>query len=165
MDAALQHAWLSSSPPFNGVTLRTEDLVRLERLSQLLSTAIVFLREEFGDASLLQHADWHEHDGYITSSAATDWNALANLVASPETLYEQRRGEDFVRIGVYEGRGGFYLRIWVPEDNDDPEEYPGRWGSFDVSAAEPVVVRLNRALGSAGLVLSNAKPYFDQRSA
>lgn len=165
MDEPLLRAWSGGLPPFDGVTLRPTDLVPLELLFQMLSETIGFLREKFSESTLLRHADWHEHDGYITASVPTDWETVTGLITSAEALYEQRPGDDFVCIGIYEAQGAFYLRIGVPDENDDPELYPGRWGMFDVSAAEPLIAELKSVLGRDGLVTSDAKTYFTERSA
>jgi hypothetical protein len=165
MDEPLFRAWSDGLPPFDGVTLRSADLVPLELLFHMLSETIGFLREKFPEAKLLRHDDWHEHDGYITSSVPTDWGEVSGLITSATALYEQRPGDDFVRIGIYEPQGAFYLRIGVPDEDDDPELYPGRWGMFDVSAAEPLIAELKSVLRWDGLETSDTMAYFNERSA
>jgi hypothetical protein len=164
MDDRLHIALTSGSEPFAGNTLHLSDLISLKDLRTLLADVVVYLKAEIPEAMLLRHADWHEHDGYRTASSPASWEELVKLTSSEQSLYDQRPGDDFVQIGIYEATGAFYLRINVVEENDDPEQYPGRWGSFDVSAPEPLLLRLKNALHCDILAISEAKSYFHQRS-
>jgi hypothetical protein len=165
MDDPLHIALTNGAKPFASNTLHLSDLIPLRDLQTLLADVIAYLKAENQEATLLRHADWHEHDGYRTASSPTNWGELVNLASSEQFLYDQRPGDDFVQIGVYEATGAFYLRINVVEEDDDPEQYPGRWGSFDVSAPEPLLSKLKNALHCESLVISEARPYFYQRSA
>jgi hypothetical protein len=165
MDDPLHIAMTNGAKPFAGSTLHLSDLIPLSALQALLAEVVAYLKSENPEATLLRHADWHEHDGYLTASSPTTWEELVSLASSEESLYYQRPGDDFVQIGIYEANGAFYLRINVIEEDDDPEQYPGRWGSFDVSAPEPLLSKLKNALQCDSLALSQARFYFQQRSA
>lgn len=165
MDESLHIALKNGSEPFTGNTLHLSDLIPLKDLRALLEVIVAFLKAEVPGAVLQRHADWHEHDGYITESSPTNWEELASLVSSEQSLYDQRPGDDFVQIGIYEASGAFYLRINVIEEDGDPEQYPGRWGSFDVSAKESLLSKLKGALHCSRLSVSETRSYFNQRAA
>jgi hypothetical protein len=165
MDEFLERACSRASKSFDGFTLFPKDLLPLTELASALAATVDFLQTKFPAAELLRHADWHEHDGFITSSAASSWAEVSMIVASPDSLYASRVGEDFVRLGIYERTGSFYLRIWVPDEDDDPEQYPGRWGSFDLSSSHNLVNQVASSLTIPGLETSEAKSYFEARSA
>ena len=99
MDKFLQQACAVGSKPFDGLTLRPKDLLPLTQLSSLLATTVAVLRNEFPAAELLRHADWHEHDGYVSGSVASNWADLEAIVASPEDLYASRPGDDLSALG------------------------------------------------------------------
>jgi hypothetical protein len=165
MDDPLHLALTNGTTPFAGSTLHLSDLIPLSELQTLLANVVAYLKAEIPEATLLRHADWHEHDGYLTASSPTTWEDVVNLASSEESLYNQRPGDDFVQIGIYEANRAFYLRISVIEEDNDPEQFPGRLGSFDVSASEPLLSKLKNALHCESLVVSEARPYFQQRSA
>ena len=165
MDQPLTASLAAGTPPFDGQTLCLPELLPLEELVRVLGVTVTALRARWPEADLLHHEDWLEHDGYITNSKPFTWAELMALVASPEALYVGRPSDDFVRTGVYSPTAGFYLRVWVPDENDDPEHYPGRWGSFDLSANAEVLAKLEQALPSQGFLRCSARSYFNQRSA
>jgi hypothetical protein len=78
---------------------------------------------------LATFADWHEHDGYLTSRQGTTWKTLEQVLASEQSLYESRTGETFVRQSYYPTDDTFLLRIYVLDEDED-SDYPGRWGDF-----------------------------------
>jgi hypothetical protein len=157
LDAFLHQAWTTARPPFARSTLRPAGTVALEELSGVLREVVRILQQRFGDCALLRNDDWHEHDGYMTSSAPTDWKWLADLVASAESLYEKRPTDDFVRITVYDASGGFCLRVWIPEEDD---HRTGRWGSFDISGADDLVEAVDHAIHLNERVISSSVEYF-----
>ncbi len=163
MDEKLQHAWHTADQPFAGNTLHLADLVPLDRLSLLLSAVVSALRRTHETASLLRLADWHEHDGYVTSAHSITWQELEVIASSAAALYEQRPGDDFVRLGFYETTGAFFLRVWVLDEDDDRDSYPGKWGNLDLSASEALLQIVAASVPSEKLLLSPAKKYFDER--
>jgi hypothetical protein len=165
VDDTLQKAWINAASPFNGETACLPDLVPIEHLSGLLSVVVGTLRKEVECSSLAVVSDWHEHDGYISSSQSTDWQSLAELVASPTALYEQRPGDDFVRVAFFDRDLQFLLRVWIPDENDDPDQYPGRWGTFDLSGSSMLVRTIAHALPGDKLLFCDAKSFFDKRYA
>jgi hypothetical protein len=165
VDQKLQHAWHTEARPFDGKTLHLADLVPLDRLSLLLSAAVTALRRAYENASLLSLADWHEHDGYITSAHPITWQELEAIASSVATLYERRPGDDFVRLGFYEASGTFFLRVWVLDEDDDRDNYPGKWGNFDLSASEALLQVVASSVPSESFLFSPALKYFNERFA
>ena len=163
VDSYLQQSLSTGSPPLGGQTTYPPDLVPLDRLASILTVVVTCLQAKSPAEALLRHEDWHEHDGYITISKPCTWAELVALVASPETLYASRPDDDFVRIGVYAPNGAFYLRVWVPDEDDDPQYYPGRWGTFDLSASKELLVEVARVLPGQELSRSASKAFFEQR--
>jgi hypothetical protein len=165
MDDTLLKAWTNTTSPFDGEALCLRDLVPIERLSQLLSVTVGALRVEFGDSILAVNSDWHEHDGYVSPSEPTDWEFLGELAASPTALYDHRPGDDFVRLAFFDSRCRFLLRIWIPDENDDPDQYPGKWGTFDLSSSATVIQTITQLLPTAELAVCDAKSFFSKRYA
>jgi hypothetical protein len=165
VDSPLHHALATGSPPFDGQTLCPSDLLPLDKLAPILATVVTCLRARWPAEKPLRHEDWHEHDGYITSSMPSTWTDLAALFASSESLYSGCPRDDFVRVGIYAMNAGFYLRVWVPDEDDDPEFRPGRRGTFDLSASEEVLTELESAFPEQGFSRHGSKAYFEQRSA
>ncbi len=165
MDALLRESLSAGTKPFDGNLIHTADLLPLSHLSQVLAKTIQVLRSKWPDAELRRHADWHEHDGYLTSSATSCWSEVEDLVSSPEHLYANRPGEDFVRIGIYDLQGSFYLRVWVPDENDDPELHPGRWGSFDIAGPDELLRAVQAFATGLALRTTSAVAYFTACSA
>ena len=165
MDDTLQKAWINAAPPFNGETACLPDLVPIEHLSGLLSVVVKALQREVECSTLKVVSDWHEHDGYISSSQSTDWQSLAELVASPTALYEQRPADDLVRLAFFDPHRRFLLRVWIPDEDDDPEQYPGRWGTFDLSGSSILVRAIAQELPEDRLLFCDAKSFFDKRYA
>lgn len=142
MDALMDSAWRGAAPPFGGETLHVGPLP-LSELQRLLAAAVAELRSVFGECPLHSFEDWHEHDGYVTTAVLADWNDLSALVEAVDTLYAGRCSDDFVQRAYYDEDRNFILRIWVPEEDDDPEQFPGMSGSFDVSGAPSLLDRLH----------------------
>ena len=165
MDEMLINAWRSAAPPFDGATARPADLLPLVYLSSALRSLVEALHRRHGNATLLRLDDWHEHDGYVTSSRPITWQELVAITATPEALYEQRPGDDHVRLAVYESTGRFMLRIWIPDEDDDLDMYPGRWGDFDLTASESYLQEIMAATSVGALSISPATRYFEKRFA
>ena len=84
-----------------------------------------------------------------------NWKKILNWFRSSNTLYESRSGDDFVRVGIYSQSCEFYFRYYLPDDNDDPEFYPGFWGEFDICGSINFVQKIFNQLSD--LTTSNNK--------
>jgi hypothetical protein len=89
--------------------------------------------------------DWHEHDGYIWSRQSTTWQSVEQLLTSDQALYDGRAGDTFVRLAYYPSDSSFLLRIYVMDEDEEPE-YPGRWGNFDLSGAPSLLTTISSQL-------------------
>jgi hypothetical protein len=152
MDKTLQDRWQTNRAPFDGKTVHPPDLLRIEELREFLIPVVRALKAVSGDNKILKLADWHEHDGYVTSPEATTWSEVEAWVASTASLYEARNTDAYVRVGIYPESLDWYFRLYVMDKDEDAELYPGIWGNFDLSAQEqlfdkikwPVTTKLER---------------------
>lgn len=95
---------------------------------------MAILRQQYHATDLYTFHDWHEHDGIILPRQSTTWQALNELLATEQSLYEGRAGDTYVRQAYYPTDASFLFRIYVMDEDEEPE-YPGRWGNFDLSGA------------------------------
>ena len=164
MDTFLELTWRSGTPPLDGYTLAPDDLLPIDQLSvaldEVLKCLIAVPRVARADVNEL--ADWHEHDGYITSSRPTTWEKMEAFASSPSALYAGREPDEYVRRAYYDKAGSFLLRVWTPDEDDDPDMYPGRWGHFDISAPMPCPSIVKEKLVGLSLSISLARGYFDK---
>jgi hypothetical protein len=116
------------------------------------------LRSRFGESELRSVDCWHEHDGFVSLSRAASWGELAVTVSSPAVLYERRAADDYVRKGYCALGGAFYLRIWVPDEDEGAGEAPRRVADLDLSGPRELV----RSLAVEGASFTSARSYFDE---
>jgi len=133
MDKKLYDLWKREQYPFNQIIYTIDDLVRINDLYYYLINIIQFLKNKFPNEKLFLNHDWHEHDGYINESQEIEWNNLDGILESTESLYNTRDEDYEVRITIYPQSLKFILRYYVLDDDDDPESYPGIWGSIDLT--------------------------------
>ncbi len=167
MDQFLFDQWQNGDKPFNGLTLHPNDLIPLSSLATLVADALQQLEQRYPNVRLATYHDWHEHDGYISPSAPTSWERIKSIVASDQSLYENRAGDTFVRIAVYSADLDFLFRIYVLDEDED-DLYPGRWGDFDITGDASLVNDIATALkplSSYDITLELSKSYFDRRHA
>jgi hypothetical protein len=166
MDQVLYNQWKSQGLPYNGVTLSFSDLIPLDNLVPLIQDVITLLKDLTIDTELYAHSDWHEHDGYITSSQIIDWEAVFRISQSGEALYENRPGDTYVRWAIYPSDLSFLLRIHILDEDED-ELYPGRWGDFDITSDISLIDKIQETLSSpdSSLTIEPAMTFFDRRFA
>lgn len=167
MDTFLDSAWRSGAPPFDGGTLAPDDLLPIERVAEALRRALTCLAAFPGlaDGELRALADWHEHDGYISSSQPCTWKEMEAFVSSAAALYSGRERDEYVRRAYFDTAGRFLLRVWIPEEDDDPDQRPGRWGHFDISSPRNRLATIEEALAGVNVSITDARSYFDNRYA
>jgi hypothetical protein len=163
MDKTLQDRWQTNRTPFDGKTVHPPDLLRVEELREHLIPIVSALKVISGDTKLLKLADWHEHDGYVTSPKATAWSEVETWFASNDSLYEARSGDTFVRVGIYPESVDWYFRFYVM-DKDEDELYPGIWGDFDLSVREQLFDKIKWPI-TTKLKRSNSVEFFKQNYA
>lgn len=143
MDRELDARWRSKHSPFDGDIIYLDDYIPIALLRTTLVSLVAILRQHTHVTSLYSLPDWHEHDGYIFSRQPTTWQSVEQLLDSDQSLYDARTGDTFVRVTFYPSDHSFLLRIYVMDENEEPE-YPGRWGNFDLSGT-PNLLALVRA--------------------
>jgi len=173
LDAELNRRWLSSEPPFDGVTIHTPDFVPVSELRLLLLPVLDVLTARFGDSLLLRNADWHEHDGYVSSSSPISWSEIHSLLASDKALLAACESDTYVRLAVFPEDREFLLRIYVPDvtdnslhEHDDPNLV--RYGMVDLSGDGSFVASVAASLSNSATALVAFEPsklFFDRRQA
>ncbi len=166
MDQELEEYRQKSATPFNGATLATSDYIPLSELRSVLLSMLPILKEYFSEG-IRKLDDWHEHDGYITTSSDATWNELDLACISEEALYASRPGDTYVRRAYTDRSYKFLLRYSVMDKDEDPQQYPGIWGDFDLTGDSKLVEKVHAILASfcGKLVVKNAKEYFDKNYA
>jgi hypothetical protein len=160
MDADLTERWRRGAAPFDLECVRTDELVPLAELRAALALVVGALHARH-PVPLLAFDDWHEHDGFVSSSRECGWQELVAALADDASLYRARTGDVFVCRAFYAADHSFLLRFYVAEENEDGA---GFWGDLDFTAAPAVLDELAprlRGLLSTPLVREGAKAYFD----
>jgi hypothetical protein len=145
MDQQLDARWRAKQSPFDGDIIYLDDYIPIAPLRTALVLLVAILQQNYQTAKLYTLRDWHEHDGYIWSRQSTNWQSVEQLVASDQALYDGRAGDTFVRLAYYPSDSSFLLRIYVMDENEEPE-YPGRWGNFDLSATHGLLTTISTQL-------------------
>lgn len=158
MDQLLNRAWRAGDPPFDGVSLRAED-VPLAALAPLLAGVVACLHARFGDRRLWRVEDWHAHDGWVTDRRASGWEELAETCASSDTLAARAALDEFVMLAYYSDPPGLLVRFAVEEY---PEPRRERMGCFDVTLPRTEETLIDSALRNLGCARAPAKSYFDE---
>jgi hypothetical protein len=128
MDAVLEQQWRMANPPFDGITLSSRDDTELSVMRTSLISIVNLLHIKFSASQLFRLSDWHEHDGYVTSSQPSSWEDLFSLLFSRETLYAAREEDSYVRTSFYPENHAFYLRIFVSDEYvNSSHEHTGNW--------------------------------------
>jgi hypothetical protein len=167
MDLEFEHRWKAGLPPFDGSTLCLEDLLPLSRLQPVLQLVVARLRQFQPERELFSLLDWHEHDGFVNAAEDTSWEDLEWIVSSRYRLLGACTGETYVRKGFFPADRDWYLRVYVPDDSDQPPDVPERVGDSDLTCSPVLSAEIRQdAEASTGvsLVLDGAKRYFDQYS-
>ncbi|MCP5095479.1 MAG: hypothetical protein GY943_08000 [Chloroflexi bacterium] len=167
MDSKLESLWRSNSHPFDGNCLYLNDLVAIDRLRPFLRSILKILKPVVNDQQICKFADWHEHDGYVTSSENTSIRDLEKAMLSDDTFYASRHGDTFVRWAFYPTNLAFLLRYYIL-DKDEDHLYPGIWGTFDL-IANSQILEAAKAIAENDIAITlrirSAKAYFDQNYA
>jgi hypothetical protein len=158
MDDTLDRAWKSGTSPFDGITLRVED-VPVSALPPLLSELVASLRQQFGERRLWCVEDWHAHDGWVKSRRAANWDQLVETCCSPEALSARAALDEHVALAFYTEPLGLLPRIEVEEL---PEPGRERMGAFDITLPGSAVQLLEPSVRERDVERSPAKAFFDQ---
>ena len=124
MDANLNSRWKAAEPPFGFECLHPDDLVRVAELRRALRFVIDQLRASTSECPLRSLEAWHDHDGYVTSSHPTSWEAMDPVLESDAQLYAGRHGDTYVHRAFYAENHSFLLRFDVLDEDED-DQYPG----------------------------------------
>ena len=126
------------------------------------------LKGRFAHEPLQRFDDWHQHDGFISAAESSGWDDLDQTLSSDKSLYENRAHDDFVRRAFYDKDKTFLFRFHVADEDDDPRQYPGIWGDFDLTSSMRLIKQISLRLGGEGkdqLRVIGAKQFFDERYA
>jgi hypothetical protein len=165
MDAEFERRWRARLHPFNGIILRHEALVPLPALRQALTAVVDCLQQRCGTASLWTLRDWHEHDGYVATPRETGWPELWSILASDKALSAAQAGDTYVRIAFFPEDRNFYLRFYIPDENELPDDVTGWHGMFDITGDPALADYLEAAIRAAALdplIRESAADYFDR---
>lgn len=164
MNDVLNQRWKQASLPFNGltVTFASEELTPLPALRQALLVVVPALQRHWPKANLFMLDDWHEHDGYVNIARPATWAELLQRVGTDAETMAFAHGDWGVRLAFFPEDYGFYLRVYIPTDDDN--DYPERRGSFDVTSATELASEIaDLAASASGLLVAKfeAKAFFD----
>jgi hypothetical protein len=165
MTEQLEKAWKASSKPFHDETIYSEDLVPIEALQAFVSSVIRHIGLYYPSNSLFLFDDWHAHDGFIVPAIPVSIKELTEHVATAESLYKWRQGDFNVCRSVYPDTFDFLLRVNVLDEDDDPEQYPGIWGSLSFTGYGFDIAEMRKRgndVAALKLVQANSKQYFDR---
>ena len=157
MDETLERAWRSETCPFDGITLRVQDMP-VSSLAPLLTELVANLRLRFGEGQLWRVEDWHAHDGWVKDRRSSNWAQLAELCRSAEALIASAALDEHVALAFYTEPPAVLLRIEVEEY---PEPGRERLGAFDLTLPRSEQSHVDPLLGDRGCERSPAKSYFD----
>jgi hypothetical protein len=134
MDAVMYRRYREGLSPFDGLRVALDDsqplsdCLPLPVLRQALIAVVRRLQQDRPDASLYTLQDWHEHDGFINQAHPTSWQEIGAKLVSDDALYDSRSQETYVSIATYPEDFSFYFRYHVLDEDEEPDNYPGRWG-------------------------------------
>ena len=167
MDQLLRPLWLANSPPFAGNCLYLDDLVPITSLRRFLQVTFQQLQPAIRDGQLFKFADWHEHDGHLSSRERVSVSSVEAALASDNSFYASRHGDTFVHWAFYPEDTLFLLRYYILDEGED-EQYPGIWGTCDLTADNHTLAQVH-ILADERIVsvlrVGKAKDYFDQNFA
>jgi hypothetical protein len=162
MDHELEARWRSGRAPFDQAILRCE-MIPLSVLQPTVQALVPVLM--LPELRLYAFDDWHEHDGYVTQASAVAWSNLDEIVATEASLFDARHRDTYVRRAFYPESAEWLFRLCVLEPNED-EQYPGIWGTFDLSGTSSLCAGALSAIGGeSSATLGDAKAYFDEHYA
>jgi len=166
MDAELQDRWRAARPPFDGLTIATEEGMPLSLVRAILARVVPFLEARWPTARLYALHDWHAHDGYLTRVMATSWEQLSTALASDDALRRLCSDDTRVYSAIFPDDYGFYVRFGFVDEWDRPPSALGvEWGDFDVTAAPPLIERIQaliQDIDAPYLETRQAKDFFDR---
>lgn len=163
MDNFLEHAWRNGAPPFDGYTIRAENLP-LELLAPVLANLVRVFRQTCGDRHVWSFEDWHEHDGFVKPRRAVTWQSLTDFCSSSATLAARAPNDDAVSLAFYTDPRPVLLRVQIYETEVDGHPF-GPTGSFDVTGAQVDLDPLAATLLDVPTHKFPARVFFDKRYA
>jgi len=163
VDPEFEGRWRDGRKPFDGRTLVTP-LITIDLLLAVARTVVMGLRAQRPAASLRTLDDWHEHDGYVTSTEPASWDDVEAAIANKASFIEWTSDDDFVRRAWRDSDGTFYLR-WFRYDESigtPPPDYPPVGGSLDLTGATAMVEALSCQLDplDVGIQIVDPVAYF-----
>lgn len=163
MDSVLEHCWKEGVAPFDGATIfdASEGEISLIKLRQSTLAVINILEAQFPQAALLVLDDWHEHDGFISSSKESTWPEIRTRLINDEAFLYFKTDDFQVAKAVYPKGMQFYLRIYIDEESSSSEGV----GEIDVTVPLQLATAIAEAFRNSGLTpkTESAKTYFDAR--
>ena len=162
MNAALDAAWRTASPPFHDKTIAVTDYVPLSTMSRVLQSIVQHVAQYFPAAELRVADDWHAHDGFVVEGQPIALSDLVSLVASPRLLKEKSPEDFAVYFTVFPTSLDFLLRFRVVPADEVPEEEE-EVGEFDFTGYGNDVLEVTKRLSDfPGLDcrVSSASEYF-----
>lgn len=164
MDLEFARRWQLGQPPFDGLTVSTEEYVPLSVLRQSLKASALRLHRFDPDAELRWARDHGSTDELVTESHPLAWAELMAIVATDEEILRASGGGEIAFYAVFPESRRWYLRFFTPPIDDLPgNEYLPRHGRFDLTGSVDLIREVARRIGESGLRVrvGPARPYFD----
>ena len=160
MTPELQERLQAGAKPFNGTVVATYDEPELSLVLEMLRFAVTRLSGESEQVAIF--ADWHEHDGFLTSPTQITWSDFAARLSDTESLYQSRSADDYVRIAIFPMTFDWLLRYNI---QDSEPGHDDAWCSFDFTCSpdSPSFDLIDQLRSKWGgyLDLSEGKDFFD----
>jgi hypothetical protein len=154
---------LQSLLPPNGVAFFTPVGNPIGIVSRDLCKLAAFLQDFRPYATLIQYADWLQHDGLLFKEDTLDCHGLFALVATPRSLLDAMTGDEQVFVGISPEDNSWYLRFLV--DWDDSGE--ALVGEYSLTLAPLLVAKFNASIVpqlDCSISNEDSIPYFDRIS-
>jgi hypothetical protein len=121
MDAEFMRRLRAGRPPFDGVALRAGDPTPLTALQAALRSMAVYLHDQSQQEPLFAVREEYDPEGVSFVAEGTTWDNLLQIVSSAASLHEVGRDHNVLFAAFFPQSREFYLRIYVPEEDRQPD--------------------------------------------
>lgn len=93
------------------------------------------------------------------------YEKIFRSLESENTFYKSRHKDYEVYRAFYPDSSDFLIRYYILDKDDDPEFYPGIWGSFSFTGYGNDLYEISKCLSDyieAPIIKLNSKQYFEK---